>query len=112
MASPSENIEITEQNIIAMELLQKINAVGYTQVIPILNFCDVLTPDNFKTVSLSDKYWLDTRSCYLKNKQCDPDSMFRIFGNFSNDDPATVRSNMIKHINNDKTYYDSVATIA
>ena len=112
MTSPSENSEIKEQNTIAMELLQRINVVGYTQVIPILNFCDMMTSEDFKTVSLSDNYWLDTRNCYLKNKQRDPDAMFRIFGNFSNDDPATVHSNMIEHVNIDKAYYDSVAIIA
>ena len=112
MASPSENSEIGEQNSIAMELLQRINVIGYTQVIPILNFCDVMTPEDFKAVSLSDNYWLDTRNCYLKNRQRDPDVMFRMFGNFSNDDPATVRLNMIEHVNSDKAYYDSVAVIA
>ena len=112
MASPSENSETKEQNTIAMELLQRINVIGYTQVIPILNFCDVMTPEDFKTVSLSDDYWLDTRNCYLKNNQRDPDAMFRLFGNFSNDDPETVRLNMIEHVNSDKAYYDSVAVIA
>ena len=112
MATPSENSEIRQQNTIAMELLQRINVIGYTQVIPILNFCDVMTLEDFKTVSLSDDYWLDTRNCYLKNNKRYPDAMFRLFGNFSNDDPETVRLNMIEHVNSDKAYYDSVAVIA
>ena len=63
MASLADFSENNNQNTIAMEPLQKINEIGYMQVIPILNFCDVMTLEDFETVSLSEKYWLDTRCC-------------------------------------------------
>ena len=112
MASAEKIVEKCENNEIAMELLSKINKIGYIQVIPILNYGDIVTEDDFMTHEANNEFWLDTRDCYLANNLHDPSNMFSLFGKYSWDDPDTVRQNVMSHVDSEYVYYDSMAHVA
>ena len=65
MASAEEKSGKALENTIAMELLNKINQIEYTQVIPKLNYCDAVRKPDFEAHPSSKKFRQDTRDCYL-----------------------------------------------
>ena len=92
-----------------MNLLAKINAIPYHQVISLLNYGDIVTAEEFDTHPVSKYFWLDQRNCFLKNKNRDPDNLFTLF--YSLDTADIVRQNLAEHMEDDLAYYGSVACI-
>ena len=112
MASTLNDGENLGKNVIAMDLLAKINAIPYHQVISLLNYGDTVSEEDFENHPVSKFFWLDLRECFLKNKNRDPDNLFTLFGNYSLDNADTVRHKLTKHMEEDIAYYDSVACVA
>ena len=52
MASATEKLEKVLENSIAMELLNKINQIEYTQVIPKLDYSEVVREPDFEAQSV------------------------------------------------------------
>ena len=74
-----------------MNLLAKINAIPYHQVISLLNYGDIVTEEGFDNHPVSKYFWLNQRDCFLKNKNRDPDKLFTLFRNYSLDTADVVR---------------------
>ena len=110
MASAEEKSEKVLENSIAMELLNKINKIEYTQVVPKLNYCDAVRKPDFEAHPSSKKFRLDTRDCYLHNNR-DPHNLFAIFRKYSCDSPELVRHALIIHVNQNYAYYEQIAKV-
>ena len=65
---------------------------------------------DFHKSSFSDKYWADTSICYDIDGVRE-DMLFELFGRFSQDDPTTVRANMLTEVKQYKEWYEQAAYI-
>ena len=77
----------------AEELLTSILPRPYTGIVPYLSPSSFLTVMDFEKSSLSENNWLDlaTGDKHKKGRKCcDPDVVFRAFGDFSDHEPSEV----------------------
>ena len=92
----------------AGELLTSILPRPYTGIVPYLSPSSFLTVTDFEKSSLASNSWLDlpTGDMHKKGrKRCDPDVVFRVFGDFSDHEPSEVRAAMLSYISEDFNYF-------
>ena len=96
----------------ADELLTSILPRPYTGIVPYLSPSSFLTVNEFEKSSLASNSWLDlpTGDMHKKGrKSCDPDVVFRVFGDFSDHEPSEVRAAMLSYISEDFNYFRDVS---
>ena len=96
----------------AGELLTSILPRPYTGIVPYLSPSSFLTVKDFEKSSLASNSWLDlpTGDMHKKGrKRCDPDVVFRVFGDFSDHEPSEVRAAMLSYISEDFNYFRDVS---
>ena len=92
----------------AEELLTSILPRPYTGIVSYLSPSSFLTVKDFEKSSLARNNWLDlpTGDKHKKGrKRCDPDVVFRVFGDFSDYEPNEVRVEMLSYISEDFNYF-------
>ena len=96
----------------AEELLTSIQPRPYTGIMPYLSPISFLTITDFEKSTLAQNNWLDlpTSDQHKKGqKRCDPDTVFRVFGDFCDYEPSEVRAEMLAFIANDFNYFRDVS---
>ena len=96
----------------AGELLTSILPRPYTGIVPYLSPSSFLTVKDFENSSLASNSWLDlpTGDMHKKGRKCcDPDVVFRVFGDFSDHEPSEVRAAMLSYISEDFNYFQDVS---
>ena len=96
----------------AGELLTSILPRPYTGIVSYLSPSSFLTVKDFENSSLASNNWLDlpTGDKHKKGrKRCDPDVVFRVFGDFSDHEPSEVRAAMLSYISEDFNYFRDVS---
>ena len=96
----------------AEELLTSILPRPYTGIVSYLSPSSFLTVIDFEKSSLALNNWLDlpTDDKHKKGrKRCNPDAVFRVFGDFSDHEPSEVRAEMLSYISEDFNYFRDVS---
>ena len=96
----------------AEELLTSIQPRPYTGIVSYLLPTSFLTITEFEKSTLAVNNWLDlpTSDQHKKGrKRCDPDAVFRLFGDFCDYEPSKVRAEMLTFITNDFNYFRDVS---
>ena len=91
----------------ASELFHLLSEYNYTRQVIHLTQKDVLTQKVFPHMPLSTMYWLDMCRCY-KHRKKNVQQLFELFATFNEEDALNVRSEMIKCIRQEKSFYESV----
>ena len=96
----------------AKELLTSILPRPYTGIVSYLSPSSFLTITDLKKSTLARNNWLDllTSDQHKKGrKRCDPDAVFRVFGDFCDYEPREVRAEMLSYITDDFNYFRDVS---
>ena len=92
------------------ELYSAINPYEYSDYINLIIPRDSMSLSEFQNSLLRDRYWVDTHHC-LDKDGVKEDMLFKLFGNFSDDNSITVRANMISEVKNHLEWYECAAFI-
>ena len=96
----------------AEELLTSILPRPYTGIVSYLSPSSFLTITDFEKSMLACNNWLDlpTSDQHKKGRKCcDPDGVFRVFGDFCDYEPSNVRAEMLSYITDDFNYFCDVS---
>ena len=96
----------------AEELLTSILPRPYTGIVSYLSPSSFLTVKDFEKSTLARNNWLElpTGDQHKKGrKRCDPDAVFRTFGDFCDYEPSEVRAEMLSYISEDFNYFRDVS---
>ena len=88
----------------AEELLTSILPRPYTGIVSYLSPSSFLTITDFGKSMLARNNWLDllTSDQHKKGRKCcDPDAVFRAFGDFCDYEPSEARAEMLSYISDD-----------
>ena len=92
---------------IALEIMNMISPHNYVDQVSHITQRDVFPQHTYPLMPLSEIYWLDTRKCY-RQKRKNLTQLFKVFGALNNEDPETIRSDMISRIKHECNYYKHV----
>ena len=94
---------------IAEELLSLVSPYAYTEQITCLDMDDFMPLRNFRQHELSHLFVIDQGMC-LVDGEINNEHLFTTFGNFSEEDAESVRSDIIEWIKSGKHIYNAVST--
>ena len=100
----AKRLSITE------ELLSCVSQYNYRSRVTCLSEQDLVTIKDFKNSRLGKMYNVNRRKCVVKNI-VDYDHLFRIFGNYSDEEPDEVRESVIWTVKQNPSLYESVGEI-
>ena len=91
----AEDEVIPESSSMAEELLNVLNPHPYNKVVSNLSKKCCVDPRVFNRTRLAKNYWVDTKRFLSGTNRILPHGIFELFGEYSGEDGATVRDNMI-----------------
>ena len=96
----------------AEELLNSIQPRSYAGIVSYLSPSSFLTITDFEKSTLALTNWLDLPASDQHKKgrkRCNPDAVFRVFGEYCDYEPSEVRAEMLTFITNDFNYFRDVS---
>ena len=95
---------------ITEELLSCVSQYNYRSRVTSISDKDLVTIKDFKNSRLGKKYTVNRTKCVVRNI-VDYDHLFRIFGNYSDEEPDQVRKSLVWTVKQNPQLYESVGEI-
>ena len=94
----------------AKELMSLVSDFPYVSDIPKLKPTDMVMPQHFMIMTLSHNHWVDDSLCYDTNNDRNSNNLFAVFGQFSDEDPMIVRTDLVQAVRDEFDFFSTVGS--
>ena len=101
-------IDTPQENQLAKELMSLVSDHSYTNTVTKINVSNLIVPQAWNMMSLSDEYWIDTSYCYTPLNRRNNDCLFDMFGRYSGESAVDVRKDLLDSIFEERDFFQQV----
>ena len=101
-------IDTPPENQMAKELMSLVSDHSYTDTVTKINVSNLIVPQAWNMMSLSEDYWIDTSYCYTPLNRRNNDCLFDMFGRYSGESAVDVCKDLLDSILEEREFFQQV----